>query len=93
MTTEYQRQMMPKWHSQREAELAPMLARISELVEGVGWSRARVVVLEEIYGHDVARDLPALPRNGSWRKRVGKRNGRRIIERLESIGVQGRLFT
>src|SRR5689334_16716117 len=85
-TAEWRRQRAIRAARQRRArELAPIHAEIAHAIEQLGWHTARPIVADTI-GHAHGG------RNGSWRHKVGKRNGTRLLARLHAIPVQGVLF-
>jgi hypothetical protein len=69
----------------RAAQLAPLHAEIGAAIERLGWRRARPIVADVI-GHATGGC------HGSWRRKVGKRNGARLLARLQAEPVQGVLF-
>jgi hypothetical protein len=77
----------------RRDELAPLLEEIDAHIAEIGWRRAREVITETIYPSELgASDLPVIAKHGPWRYRVGKRNGKRILEALAKLPVELRLF-
>ena len=76
---ERRRYAIKKAGERRAEELAPLVAEVDALVAEVGWSRARPAVEEAMAPVRVTG-----PR-GAWRRRVGKRNGARLLAGLSGI--------
>jgi hypothetical protein len=80
-----QRRAIAYARERRESELAPLRVQVARAVAEVGWTRARPVVAE------VMAPVPVHGPHGRWGRRIGKRNGRRLLAALSALPVQGRL--
>jgi hypothetical protein len=69
----------------RQRQLEPLHADIAHAIEQLGWRRARPIVIDVIGN---ARG----GRRGTWWRNVGKRNGTKLLGRLQAEPVQGVLF-
>jgi hypothetical protein len=82
--------MMPTWTAEQRRRRDEMLAQIDYFINKVGWTRAQVEVAHIIYGMD---RLPApLRPAGPWRRKIGKRNGTKLIDALRQYDYQEQLF-
>jgi hypothetical protein len=69
----------------RMRQLAPLHADITRAIEQLGWKRARPIVVD-VVGHAHGG------RRGTWWRKVGKRNGTKLLTRLRAEPVQRVLF-
>lgn len=80
-----QRYAIARSRERRTAELAPVLVEVDRLVADIGWCRARPVV------EAVMAPVSVSGPRGVWRRRIGKRTGRRLVEALAMLPAQRRL--